>query len=169
MSRFAIRLAAGSMLASGALLAAAVAPASAADHGRHLPQRPSVVVGAIHSPDRHDRAVRSLDAEWVTVTNTGRRAVDLDGWTLSDRDRHTYSFHHLTLGGHQSVRVHTGAGRNTAHDVYQGRRGYVWDSRSETATLRDRHGRSVDSRSFGPDRSADRDRSGRDHRRGSGH
>ncbi|MFE4449331.1 lamin tail domain-containing protein [Streptomyces sp. NPDC056796] len=151
MSRSARRITAA-VLASGALLAAAALPATAdgRDHGHNRPApRPAVVLGEIQhdSPGRDDGSNRSLNAEWVTVTNTGRRGVDLRGWTLSDESRRTYTFD-LRLPGRSSVRVHTGSGRDTRHDVYQGRRGYVWDSR-DTATLRDGRGRLVDSTSWG--------------------
>jgi hypothetical protein len=87
LTRLIIRLAA-TTLASGALVAAAALPATAPGHDDHRDQqRSSVVLGSIQydSPGHDDRSRRSLNAEWVDVTNTGRRAVNLDGWTLSDR------------------------------------------------------------------------------------
>ena len=152
MSRLFTRLAA-TALASGALIAAAALPAAADHdhHGRPQQQRSSVVLGSIQydSPGRDDRSRWSLNAEWVEVTNTGRRAVDLDGWTLSDRDGHTYRFNHLYLGGRSTVRVHTGSGRDSNHDVYQDRHAYVWNNDSDTATLRNDHGRTIDTESWG--------------------
>ncbi|MFJ8768018.1 lamin tail domain-containing protein [Streptomyces clavifer] len=151
MSRSARRITA-TVLASGALLAAAALPATAdgRDHGQNRPaQRSAVVLGEIQyeSPGRDNGSNRSLNAEWVTVTNTGRRAVNLRGWTLTDESRRTYEFD-LRLPGRSSVRVHTGVGRDSRHDVYQNRRHYVWDSK-DTATLRDRRGHRVDSESWG--------------------
>ncbi|MEU1126284.1 lamin tail domain-containing protein [Streptomyces sp. NPDC005899] len=153
MSRTARRITA-TVLASGALLAAAALPATADGRGDHRhhdrpAQRPAVVLGEIQhdGPGRDNGSNRSLNAEWVTVTNTGRHAVNLRGWTLSDESRRTYTFD-LRLAGRSSVRVHTGAGRDTRHDVYQDRRHYVWDAR-DTATLRDSRGHRVDSESWG--------------------
>ncbi|MET7368137.1 lamin tail domain-containing protein [Streptomyces sp. NPDC005566] len=151
MSRSARRITA-TVLASGALLAAAALPASAdgRDHGNNRPaQRSAVVLGKIQhdSPGRDNASNRSLNAEWVTVTNTGRRAVNLRGWTLTDESHRSYRFD-LRLPGRSSVRVHTGVGRDTRHDVYQDRRNYVWDAR-DTATLRDNRGHKVDSKSWG--------------------
>ncbi|WP_328535321.1 lamin tail domain-containing protein [Streptomyces sp. NBC_00344] len=146
MSRFATHLAA-TLVASSALLAAAALPAAAADHGRSAHRSP-VVLGTIHSAG-HIRSARALNTEWATVTNTGRNTVNLSGWTLSDADHHTYRFHHLLLGGHRSVRVHTGVGRDTGSNVYQDRRSSVWDSHDDTATLRDGRGHVVDSKSWG--------------------
>ncbi|MEV0024508.1 lamin tail domain-containing protein [Streptomyces atroolivaceus] len=151
MSRSARRITA-TALASGALLAAAALPATAdgRDRGHNRPaQRSAVVLGEIQhdSPGRDNGSNRSLNAEWVTVTNTSRHSVNLRGWTLSDESRRTYRFD-LRLPGRSSVRVHTGVGRDTRHDVYQDRRNYVWDSR-DTATLRDNRGHKVDSESWG--------------------
>ncbi|MGQ4491417.1 lamin tail domain-containing protein [Streptomyces sp. SAS_281] len=151
MSRSARRITAA-VLASGALVAAAALPAAADghDHGRgHHAPRPTVVLGKIQydSPGRDNGSNRSLNGEWVTVTNTGRHAVNLRGWTLSDESHRTYEFD-LRLPGRSSVRVHTGVGRDTRHDVYQDRRHYVWDD-SDTATLRDARGHKVDSESWG--------------------
>lgn len=150
MSRSARRITAA-VLASGALAAAAALPAAADGHGHgrgHTP-RPTVVLGEIQydSPGRDNGSNRSLNGEWVTVTNTGRRAVNLRGWTLSDESRRTYRFD-LRLAGHSSVRVHTGVGRDNSRDVYQDLRHYVWDN-SDTATLKDARGRQVDSESWG--------------------
>ncbi|MFF3752476.1 lamin tail domain-containing protein [Streptomyces sp. NPDC002018] len=148
------RLAAG-VLASGALLAVAALPASAHDghdgHGRHQAPRPGVVLGQIQSdsPGPDNGSNRSLNGEWVEVTNNSRRPVNLRGWTLSNSDGNRYRFKNIRLEGRSKVRVHTGLGRDTRNDVYQDRRDYIWDNRRDTATLRNDHGRTVDSRSWG--------------------
>ncbi|MFJ2400374.1 lamin tail domain-containing protein [Streptomyces xanthochromogenes] len=136
-------------LAAAGLAAAAAVPATAV--AKPPVFRSPVTFGAIQydSPGRDDRSQRSLNAEWVTVTNTGRGVVNLKGWTLTDRSRHTYTFHNLRLAGHQSVRVHTGIGRDTGRDVYQDRRDYVWNNTGDTATLRDNHGHIAAARSWG--------------------
>lgn len=153
MSRTARRITA-TVLASGALLAVAALPASADGHDRgHGHTRPaprsSVVLGQIQydSPGRETRSNRSLNDEWVTVTNTSRRAVNLRDWTLTDESRRTYRFD-LRLAGRSSVRVHTGVGRDSRTDVYQDRDNYVWDN-SDTATLRDARGDRIDTKSWG--------------------
>lgn len=150
MSRLASRLAA-TALAAGAVLGAAALPAVAADHSPQHAQRSQVVLGAIQydSPGRDTRSNASLNAEWVTVVNTGRSAVNLSGWTLSDDAHHSYRFTHLRLAGHAAVRVHTGTGRDTTANVYQDRRAYVWNNDHDTATLRNSSGRIADSKSWG--------------------
>ncbi|MEU6417825.1 lamin tail domain-containing protein [Streptomyces spiralis] len=135
-------------LSAAAITAAIAVPASAADHRAN---RPSVEISRVQydSPGRDNRSIRSLNAEWVEITNNTRRSVNLDGWTLSDRDGHTYTFYHYRLDGRSTVRVHTGIGRDSRHDLYQDRRNYVWNNTSDTATLRNDHHRFVDSVSWG--------------------
>jgi hypothetical protein len=143
------------VLSVTALTAALAVPASAADH---RPQRPKVEISAVQydSPGRDDRSNRSLNREWVEITNNTRRPVNLDGWTLEDEDGHTYRFHHYRLEGRATVRVHTGQGRDTRSDVYQDRRHYVWDNLSDTATLRNDHHRFIDDTSWGHHRHSGR-------------
>ncbi|MBH1933646.1 lamin tail domain-containing protein [Streptomyces sp. AV19] len=142
MSRVIARLATAA--ACGVVLASAAAPASAA-------AKNPVVFGKIQydSPGRDDRSGKSLNAEWVTITNTGKKAVDLSRWTLTDASRHTYRFGKLRLAPHASVRVHTGKGKDTVKDVYQNLRAYVWDNTKDKATLKDAGGRTVATASWG--------------------
>lgn len=134
------------LLASAALTGVtAGVPASAAAHPHHRHTQVSIGEVQYDSPGYDTRSNRSLNAEWVQVRNNGRRAVDLRGWTLTSQSGHRYRFHHLWLRGHDSVVVHTGYGRDTRHDVYQDRPAYAWDNNRDTATLRDRRGRWIDS------------------------
>lgn len=139
-------------LAAGALIVTAFPAAaighhhSTAHHGRSV-----VALGAIQydSPGRDNRSARSLNAEWVTVTNTGRTPVNLRNWTLANADHHRYAFRSLRLGAHKSVKVHTGVGRDTSRDLYQDRTSHMWGNGSDTATLRDSRGRTVDVKAWG--------------------
>lgn len=142
------RLSAAALVAA-AIVGAVALPASAADHAR--PDRPKVEISAVQydSPGRDDRSRRSLNKEWVELTNTSRRTVNLDGWTLADEDGHTYTFDHYRLEGRATVRIHTGEGRDTDSDLYMDRRNYVWDNHSDTATLRNDHDRFIDDASWG--------------------
>ncbi|MCT9089819.1 lamin tail domain-containing protein [Streptomyces sp. ASQP_92] len=148
-SRTVTRIAAALSVAAAGLAGATAHPAAALAKAS-VPRSP-IVLGVIQydSPGKDDRSQRSLNAEWVTVTNTGRGAVNLKAWTLTDRSRHTYTFRDLRLAAHQSVRVHTGIGRDSARDVYQGRRDYVWNNAGDTATLRDNHSHVVAAKSWG--------------------
>nr|WP_307680362.1 lamin tail domain-containing protein [Streptomyces sp. V4I2] len=131
-------------LTAAAIVGAAALPATAADHAR--PDHPKVEISAVQydSPGRDDRSRRSLNKEWVELTNTTRRAVNLDGWTLEDEDGHTYTFDAYRLDGRATVRIHTGEGRDTSTDLFQDRRNYLWDNNSDTATLRNDRDRFVD-------------------------
>ncbi|MGW3358002.1 lamin tail domain-containing protein [Streptomyces bungoensis] len=144
---------------AAATVGAVALPAAAADHhpGDHQ-RREAVFISAVQAdaPGRDDRH-RSLNREWVDITNATRRAVNLDGWTLSDDEGRTYTFHHVWLQGRGTVRVHTGFGRDTRTDVFQDRRRVVWDRDGDTATLRNDHGRFIDAVSWGRDHHRDGD------------
>ncbi|MEU2931041.1 lamin tail domain-containing protein [Streptomyces sp. NPDC007251] len=95
------------------------------------------------SPGREDRSNRCCPGSgWTSQTQLA--AVNLDGWTLSDEDGRTYTFHHAWLEGRATVRVHTGYGRDTGTDLFQDRRREVWDDRGDTATLRNDRDRFAD-------------------------
>ncbi|MEU1500025.1 lamin tail domain-containing protein [Streptomyces sp. NPDC005732] len=135
-------------MAAGVVVGVAALPASA-DQGR-FPARAQVQISRVQydSPGWDSGSNASLNKEWVEVTNTGRHGVNLNGWTLAGRDGRAYVFH-LRLGGRETVRVHTGVGRDAGRDVYQDRRTYAWDNRSDTATLRNDHRRVIDVVSWG--------------------
>ena len=162
VSATARRLTAVAAVAAAAVGAVAL-PASAADHHPGRPHRVDVYISDVqyHAPGRDHHSNRSLNREWVDITNNSRRAVNLDGWTLADRDGHTYTFRHYRLDGRSTVRVHTGEGRDSRSDLFQDRHRSVWD-RSDTATLRNDRGRFVDDESWG--RFGDDESWGRHHR-----
>ncbi|MFD5777053.1 lamin tail domain-containing protein [Streptomyces fungicidicus] len=138
-------------MTAGALTAVLTVPTSAAEH---RPHRPNMQISDVQydSPGRDDRSNRSLNREWVEITNNTRHAVNLDGWTLKDEDGRTYTFDDYRLRGRATVRIHTGVGRDTRTDLYQDRRQYVWDNHSDTATLRNDRGRFIDDESWGHNR-----------------
>ncbi|MGW1893264.1 lamin tail domain-containing protein [Streptomyces sp. NPDC002004] len=116
------------------------------DHGRD--RYPSVVIGSVQPGYGLGLTNRSLNSEWIEVRNQGRQTVNLNGYTLSDRDGNSYRFGYFRLEGGASVRVHTGTGRDTYRDVFMDKRHAVWDSR-DTATLRDNRGWTIDTESWG--------------------
>ncbi|MEU8976638.1 lamin tail domain-containing protein [Streptomyces monashensis] len=138
---------------AAALVGAVALPAAAAQQSA-APHRAPVFISKVQadSPGRDDRSNRSLNAEWVDVTNSTRQTVDLDRWTLRDDAGHTYTFRHVRLAPRATVRVHTGIGRDTRSDLYQDKRNYVWNNNGDTATLRNDRGRTVDTVSWGRDR-----------------
>ncbi|MFE5615776.1 lamin tail domain-containing protein [Streptomyces sp. NPDC056470] len=139
---------AATALAAGAMVSVAALPAAAHDGDRHRQERVEISRVQADSPGRDNRTNRSLNGEWVEITNNSRHSVNLDGWTLRDSDGNRYRFDDYRLGGRATVRIHTGHGRDTRTDLYQDRRDYVWDHRDK-ATLRDDHGRTVDTESWG--------------------
>ncbi|MFJ3966119.1 hypothetical protein [Streptomyces sp. NPDC090036] len=72
------------LVAVGALIGAASVPAAADDHRRDHRGGPhsSIVIGDVENAGR-GRDNRALNSEWVEVKNTGRRSIDLRGFTLS--------------------------------------------------------------------------------------
>nr|WP_203617218.1 lamin tail domain-containing protein [Streptomyces bauhiniae] len=100
------------------------------------------------SPGTDTRSNSSLNGEWVQLKNTSRSAVSLNGWVLKDASNHRYSFPNVKLGAGKYLKVHTGSGRDTTSDKYQGRRAYVWNNTSDTATLTRSNGSKVDTCSW---------------------
>ncbi|GAB7108979.1 hypothetical protein JCM4814A_72930 [Streptomyces phaeofaciens JCM 4814] len=151
VSAVSARRLAAAVLAAAAVTGAAALPASAADA---RPHRQIVKISAVQydAPGRYDRSARSLNKEWVELTNTTRQTVNLRGWTLSDEDGDSYTFRRFYLAPRATVRIHTGEGRDTSTDLYQDRSREVWDNRSDTATLRNDRDRLVDEESWGNDR-----------------
>ncbi|MGW2820365.1 lamin tail domain-containing protein [Streptomyces sp. NPDC001443] len=162
--RLSPRRLAAAALAAGAIVGVVTLPASAAGMAR--PHQPQVEITDVQadSPGRDERSNHSLNKEWVELTNSTRQAVDLDGWTLRDDFGRTYTFHHYRLDGRDTVRIHTGQGRDTRTDLYQDRRHHVWDNDRGTLTLRDNRGRFVDDESWGRYRHHGDDRRHGDHR-----
>lgn len=83
-----VRRIAATVLAAGVVVGAAALPAAAHDGDRPHQQRPRVEISRVQadSPGRDDRSNRSLNTEWVEITNTTRDAINLRGWTLRDDD-----------------------------------------------------------------------------------
>ncbi|MFE5766138.1 lamin tail domain-containing protein [Streptomyces sp. NPDC056492] len=144
-----VRRIAATVLAAGAVVGAAALPAAAQD-GHHQ-QHPRVEISRVQadSPGRDDHSNRSLNNEWVEITNTTRDAINLRGWTLRDADGNRYRFDNVRLGGRATIRIHTGSGRDTRTDVFQNSREYIWGNNGDTATLRDDRGRTVDTETWG--------------------
>lgn len=107
---------------------------------------PGVRIVAIYfdSPGADRGGNASLDAEWVKIRNTTGRTRTLTGWTLRDPSHHVYRFPTFRLAAGAAVRVHTGDGGDTAHDLYWGSGWYVWNNDGDTATLRNATGTFID-------------------------
>lgn len=101
-----------------------------------------------NSPGSDTGSNSSLNAEWVTITNSTSSARSLKGWTLTDASSHKYTFKTFTLGAGKTVKVRTGSGDDTSATKYQDRGWYVWNNNKDTATLRRANGTKVDACSY---------------------
>ncbi|MFD9631536.1 lamin tail domain-containing protein [Streptomyces violascens] len=137
----------------GSLLGAAALPAAAEDGGPRRPER-GVILKAIQYGGHHHR---DLNEEWVQVTNISDREENLDDYSLTDREGHTYVFHRVRLGAYQDVLVHTGHGRDDWRDVYQNADRPLYNDFRGTIILSNERGREIDDCSWEP-----RDRGYRD-------
>ncbi|WP_261717235.1 lamin tail domain-containing protein [Streptomyces sp. FZ201] len=157
-------------LAAGAVIGAAALPASAAGADRgHRGPKVEITAVQYDAPGRDDRSNRSLNREWVELTNNARHTVNLDGWRLQDTHGRGYTFDHYRLAGRATVRIHTGVGRDTRTDLYQDRRNHLWDNRYGTLTLRNDRGRFIDDESWGGRHSHRGDKHHNNHHQGGKH
>jgi hypothetical protein len=93
------------------------------------------------SPGSDRGSNRSLNAEWIRVTNHGNKVRRLAGWTIRDRANHVYRFpRNFRLRPGRSVQIHTGSGRNTRSHLYWRQNWYVWNNDGDRAVLRSRSG-----------------------------
>jgi hypothetical protein len=120
---------------------AGVSPAEAASAVR-------ISAAQYDSPGSDTGSNKSLNAEWVRVTNYSSTRKTLTGWTLRDTSRHVFRFGTFSLGPGKSVRIHTGKGRNTSTDRYQGRSWYVWNNDGDKAILKNSKGTTQSVRSW---------------------
>jgi hypothetical protein len=86
----------------------------------------------------YQAAVTGLNAkrEFVKITNTGAVALDLRGWQLRNtRNGKVATLEAMLVRPGQTIRVHTGAGRDDGNDMYLGRKP-MWGKKGK-AVLRD--------------------------------
>lgn len=131
-----------------ALALGALAPATAAE--------PDQRAGAIQiarvsydSPGSDTGSNPSLNAEWVAIKNTGKRARQLRGWKLRDTAGHVFRFPRFKLRPGRTVKVHTGRGIKTRRHLYWRQDWYVWNNDGDRATLRNRNGHRIDRCAWG--------------------
>ena len=154
-----VGIAAVSLVALASVLAGAASasadPHRNGDRDRERPgQRPPaavVQIAAIHydAPGRDNRTNQSLNGEFVTLVNHGRRAVNLRGYELADRNNHVYTFGNTWIQGDGgTIRVHTGYGRNSNRAVFWRSGNHIWNNDGDTATLSGPRGRTIDNCSY---------------------
>ena len=112
-------------------------PAALAAPAAHRAPSPVVISEIFYnSPGPDHGSNQSLNAEWVKLRNRTGHRVSLGGWTLRDTAHHVYHFVGYSLRAHGTVRIHTGSGRDTQRNLFQGRGWYVWNNDGDTAILR---------------------------------
>jgi hypothetical protein len=97
------------------------------------------------SPGTDNRSAKSLNAEWISLVNTGSRAVNLSGYTIRDKAKHVYTFGDVSIaakGGR--IWLHTGSGTAKGGNRYWGSGAYIWNNDGDTAYLRNASGTSLD-------------------------
>ncbi|MGH3503605.1 MAG: lamin tail domain-containing protein [Nocardioidaceae bacterium] len=121
----------------------AASPAEAAGHAR-------ITKVYFDSPGADHRTNHSLNAEWVRVKNTTHHQITMTGWRLHDRGRkHTYHFRRFHLAAGDHVKIHTGRGHDTKHNLHWGLRNYVWNNTGDKAYLNNSHKHRVDTCKWG--------------------
>ncbi|MEV4636308.1 lamin tail domain-containing protein [Actinoplanes sp. NPDC049548] len=101
------------------------------------------------SPGTDNRSATSLDNEWISLVNSGSRAVNLSGYTIRDASNHVYRFGAVSIAGNGGrLWLHTGKGSNTGKHRYWGSGNYVWNNTGDTAYLRNASGKQLDSCSW---------------------
>ena len=102
------------------------------------------------SPGSDTRSNASLNAEWISLVNSGSRAVNLTGYTVRDKSNHVYKFGNVTIAGNGGrLWLHTGKGTNGTKARYWGSGNYIWNNTGDTAYLRNASGKQLDSCSWG--------------------
>ena len=80
-----------------------------------------------------------LDAESVTIKNSGDRPLNMTGWQLKDANKNIFIFPNLTLNPDGAVQVHTKSGTDNVIDLYWNASASIWES-GEEAQLIDANG-----------------------------
>ncbi|GAA0231798.1 lamin tail domain-containing protein [Cryptosporangium japonicum] len=97
------------------------------------------------SPGTDTRTNTSLNAEYLTLKNTGKATVNLNRWTVRDVANHVYTFTgNVTVRPGATLWLHTGRGTNTATHRYWNSGNYIWNNTGDTAYLRDPAGNQID-------------------------
>ncbi|MEV4704066.1 lamin tail domain-containing protein [Actinoplanes sp. NPDC049316] len=102
------------------------------------------------SPGSDTRSNTSLNSEWISLVNSGSRAVNLSGYTVRDKSNHVYKFGNVTIAANGGrLWLHTGKGTNGAKDRYWGSGNYIWNNTGDTAYLRNASGKQLDTCTWG--------------------
>jgi hypothetical protein len=87
--------------------------------------------------------------EYVTIRNQTGKYTPMEGWTLRDDNKNTFTFPRYTLISWATVKVWTKVGVIDPENLYWGRIDPVWNDYGDCAYLRDDDGMLVDSECYG--------------------
>jgi len=91
----------------------------------------------------------NLNGEYVRICNISSSAVNLEGFTIRDKEGHLYRFPRAWLKPGYTLLLFTGSGKDVREGAYQLRfywcRDYpLWDNKGDVASLYDSQGRLID-------------------------
>ena len=86
--------------------------------------------------------------EYVTVLNITGRSVFMEGWSLHDDSKNTYTFPYYILRTGGTVKVWTKSGNDSYTDLYWGLSEPVWNDHGDCAYLRNPAGEKIVQRCF---------------------
>ncbi len=90
----------------------------------------------------HGGSRQDPNGEYVCLRNDDSRPADMTGWRVLDASQHEYRFPMFLLPSGGTVRLHSGAGADTASDLHWAA-GLVWNNDHDTVYLYDFFGRLV--------------------------
>ena len=102
------------------------------------------------SPGKDTRSNKSRNAEWISLVNTGKKAVNLKGWSIKEKGGRVYTFGAVSIpakGG--KITLHTGDGTDTKKHVYWNSGNYIWNNTGDKATLRKPNKKAYDTCEWG--------------------
>ena len=92
--------------------------------------------------------LENMNGEFVTIVNTGTKAINLQNWSIKDEATHIYTFGNTELNPHEDLKLYTGAGQNSEINLYWNSKDPIWNNDGDTAFLFDANGDLIASISF---------------------
>ncbi|MCE5328737.1 thermonuclease family protein [bacterium] len=90
--------------------------------------------------DAEGKDTENLNGEWVSIKNTGEKALDMNGWTLKDSGTNIYEFDDFNLESGKTVFLYTGSGSNSKEKLYWNSLQPIWNNEHDTLYIRDNEG-----------------------------
>ena len=85
--------------------------------------------------------------EYLKITNSGRDAVNLRGWKITDKiQKHTYVFPTYILKAKSTMTLKSGHGTNKATTLYWNKHLFIWNNNGDTAYLYNAQGKLISSK-----------------------